>query len=257
MESRIYDAYGNLTTLHGYVLRITADKTSLLLPLTSPREISTGIFQTDIVSTGYPGRILFHGWLEKDGKKSSIATLENVSQINALPVITSEEASSNSWKNLTQVLLGASFGQTPIQGYFAGSVLFAPSTKTLALSTLVDTPESPLLTITPSGNIITGTAQYGTGVEVKIESYENNILTLLVYDTRLGSIARVHYPLMSDPRSMTPCTTSCDRDTMYFIPGNSDTTYQNGGVYRGNQKLFSLAEIFTFPNLSFAFIHQT
>lgn len=50
VESRIYDAYGNLTTLHGYALRITADKASLLESLMSPREITTGIFQTDIVS---------------------------------------------------------------------------------------------------------------------------------------------------------------------------------------------------------------
>lgn len=135
-------------------------------------------------------------------------------------------------------------------------MLFASTTKTLALSTLLDTPESPLFTVTPSGNILTGTAQYGTGIEVKIESYEDNILTLLVYDTRLGSIARVHYPLMSDDRSTTPCTTSCDRDTMYFTPGSTDITYKDGIVSRGTQKLFSLAEIFTFPNLSFAFVHQ-
>jgi hypothetical protein len=77
-----------------------------------------GIFETDIVSRGYPGRLLFRAWLEKDGKKSSIVTLENVSETNILPVITSEEASQNSWQNLTQVLLGAAFGQTPTQGYF-------------------------------------------------------------------------------------------------------------------------------------------
>lgn len=114
---RLYDLYGNLTTLHGNTLRLSVDK-NIIEPLAIPRNVATGIFETDIVSLGYPGRLLFRVWLEKDGKKSSLISLENVSQTNALPVITSEEASQNSWQNLTQVLLGAAFGQTPVQGYF-------------------------------------------------------------------------------------------------------------------------------------------
>jgi len=143
------------------------------------------VFESNLVSTGIPGRILFRAWLEKDGKKSSLKTLENVAQTNALPVITSDEASQNSWQNITQVLLGAAFGQSPIQGYFAGATLFASPTKTLALTTLIDTPQNPIFTITPSGNIIPGTVKYGTGVEAQIESYTNNVLSLVVYDTRL------------------------------------------------------------------------
>lgn len=68
-----------------------------------------GIYETDIVSLGNPGRILFRAWLQKDGKKSPLPALENVSQTNVLPVITSEEAGQNRWQNLTQVLLGAPF----------------------------------------------------------------------------------------------------------------------------------------------------
>ncbi len=115
-----------------------------------------------------------------------MSTLESVAQTNALPVITSEEAGNNTWQNITQVLLGAAFGQSPIQGYFGGSTLFSSSTKTLALSTLVDTPQNPIFTVTPSGNVVTGNIQYGTGIEAQIESYLNGALTLIVYDTRLG-----------------------------------------------------------------------
>lgn len=55
---------------------------------------------------------------------------------------------------------------------------------------------------------------------------------------------------------LTSCTTSCDRDILYFVPNNSDITYKDGRVYNGTQSLFSLKDIFSFPNLSFAFVHQ-
>lgn len=106
--------------------------------------------------------------------------------------------------------------------------MFASATKTLALSTLIDTPESPILTLTSSGNVIVGSAQYGTGIEVQIESYLNNTLTLLAYDTRLGDIARIRYPIMSADRTLTACTLSCDHDSLYFVPSSSDVTYRDG-----------------------------
>lgn len=109
LTTRVYDSYGNLTTLHGHTIVATADRDALVQPLTSAREVSRGIYETDIISVGNPGRILFRGWLQKDGKKSPLPALENVSETNALPVITSEEASQNRWQNLTQVLLGAPF----------------------------------------------------------------------------------------------------------------------------------------------------
>ena len=86
-----------------------SDKPQLLSTLSTPVQLSTGVFETQLVSAGFPGRILFRAWLEKDGKKSPITLLENVSETNALPVITSEEASQNRWQNLTQILLGAPF----------------------------------------------------------------------------------------------------------------------------------------------------
>lgn len=91
------------------------DKNDILQPILAPREVAVGTFETEIVSRGNPGRILFRTWLEKNGKKSDIVSLENVSETNTLPVITSEDAAQNNWQNLTQVLLGAAFGQTPIQ----------------------------------------------------------------------------------------------------------------------------------------------
>jgi len=109
LTTRVYDNYGNLTTLHGHTIIATADRNTLIQPLASAREVSRGIYEMDIISLGKPGRILFRAWLQKDAKKSPLPALENVSETNALPVITSEQASQNTWQNLTQVLLGAPF----------------------------------------------------------------------------------------------------------------------------------------------------
>lgn len=110
----------------------------------------------------------------------------------------------------------------------------------------------------PSGNIVPGSMQFGTGVKVKVESYADGVLTLLVYDTRLGSIARVRYPLFSRDQSLSPCTTgSCDRDMLSFTPGSPQVSYQDGIVSSNSQRLFSLSEVFASPNLTFAFIHHT
>jgi len=77
------------------------------------------------------------------------------------------------------------FGQTPIQGYFAGATLFAPDTKTLAISTLVDQPQNSVFTLMPSGNISTGAIKYGTGMDARVESFNNKILSVVVQDNRL------------------------------------------------------------------------
>lgn len=255
LTTRVYDSYNNLTTLQWYTLVSIPDKAELLQSLSSHREVSPGIFESDIISTGKSGRILFRGWLEKDNNKSSLPTLEHVSETNALPVITSEQAWQNQWQNITQVMLGAAFGQTPIQGYFGWSALFAPQTKTLALSTLLDTPVDSVITVMPSGKVIPGSIQYGTGVQVRMDSHRDGVLTLGISDTRLGNIARIRYPVMSDI-SMKPCADICPDDTMYFTPSASDVYFQEGVVYRNSQKLFWLQEIFSFPNLSFVFVQK-
>jgi hypothetical protein len=53
--------------------------------------------------------MLLRVWLEKNGKKSTISTLENALQINFLPVLTPSDMEKNSWNTLTQVLLGGPF----------------------------------------------------------------------------------------------------------------------------------------------------
>lgn len=88
-----------------------------------------------------------------------------------------------------------------------------------------------------SGNIVPGTIEYGGGVQVQMESYRDNVLTLNVSDTRLGNIARVRYPALSDI-SMKPCSDVCEEDTMYFTPSRTDVYFQDGSVYRNSQKLF-------------------
>lgn len=45
LQTYVYDIYGNLTTLHGYELKITTDKPSLLTQNIVLREIDTGIYE--------------------------------------------------------------------------------------------------------------------------------------------------------------------------------------------------------------------
>lgn len=56
--------------------------------------------------------------------------------------------------------------------------------------------------------------------------------------------------------SFVPCDDICARDTMTFTPAGSDIYYKEGSVYRNSEKLFSLAEVFTLPNLSFVFVQK-
>gem|GEM_PF-5406384 len=63
-------------------------------------------------------------------------------------------------------------------------------------------------------------------MEVKIESYFDKALTLLVYDTRLGNIARIRYPIMSDI-SFIPCVGTCNQDALSFSPASSDIVYRD------------------------------
>lgn len=255
LTARVYDNYGNLTTLHGHSLVATSDRNALIQTLASFREVSVGIYETDIVSLGNPGRILFRAWLQKDGKKSPLSTLENVSETNALPVITSEEAAQNRWQNLTQVLLGAPFWQTPIEWYFGWSTLFASETKTLALTTLLDNSVTPVVTVMPTGALTTGAVQYGTGIKVSIDSYLNNSLVLSVSDSRLGKLVHIRYPAMSDI-SFDACEEVCTRDTITFTPAASDIYYREGSVYRNSEKLFNLVDVFSLPNLSLTFVQK-
>ena len=132
----------------------------------------------------------------------------------------------------------------------------------LAVSTLIDNPKTPIFTVIPSGNINLGSIKYGTGLDVRIENFRENILSLIVQDNRLGDIARVTYPPMSTDASTVFCAkdetdVSCDKDTFAFLPVATNTTVKNGVIYQNNQPLFSVRDLLTLPNLRFTFLSQT
>lgn len=181
----LYDAYGNLTDIRNYSIHIETDSTQLIEPILAPKMVSTGVYETLMVSRGYPGRMLIRSWLQVGEIKSTIPTLENVSMTTFLPVIDSADAQKNSWQTLTQVLLGGPFGQTPTGDYLAGSLLFAPDTKTLSVTTLVDTVNAPIVALSPRGGLSLGSIEYGTGIRARVDSFQNGILNLLIADNRL------------------------------------------------------------------------
>ncbi len=132
----------------------------------------------------------------------------------------------------------------------------------LTVSTLIDNPKTPIITLNPSGNIVTGSIKYGTGMGVRIESFLDNKLSLVVYDNRLGDLVHITYPQIRSDISTTLCSKpetdiSCDHDTLAFLPIAQNTTVKDGVVYQNNQSLFAVRDIFNLPNLRFTFVEQT
>jgi hypothetical protein len=255
------DRFGNLTDLQWYTWSIE-DSQDGIYSIDTPIKNSSGIFETSLISRWIPGYILLHAWLTKEGKKADISTLENVLQINALPVISTEDVSENTWKSITQVLLWGVFGQTTIEDYFAGSVLFSQKTKTLAISTLLDQPSDSAFSIMPTGNISLWTIKYGTGLSVVVDTYDNQALKLVIQDSRLGDIARITYPRFSEGTSYDICAypeddIKCDHDTVGFVPADPAFTLRGGSVYQNDRLLFALKDVFSYPNIRFWFISQS
>lgn len=87
-----------------------------------------------------------------------------------------------------------------------------------------------------------------------MESFTDDVLSLVVYDSRLGDMARIRYPAFTKDVSTVLCTKnetdiSCDKDTLAFLPIAKNITIKNGTVYENNQPLFSVRDILKLPNL--------
>jgi hypothetical protein len=94
----------------------------------------------------------------------------------------------------------------------------------------------------------------------RIDDVQKNI-SVIIQDSRLGDLAKITYPLFGTDVSYGLCAQAendplCDHDTIAFVPANTSVTYKEESVYQNNQKLFSLRDVFSFPNLEFQFINQ-
>lgn len=100
--------------------------------------------------------------------------------------------------------------------------------------------------------------RYGTGLGVSVESFSQRTLKLLLSDSRLGKVAQVTYPQFPENVSLVGCDSNknsdCDKDNLFFVPGNSAVTYENGKVSKNGSLLFDIRDIFNFGGLSFDFI---
>lgn len=89
----------------------------------------------------------------------------------------------------------------------------------------------------------------------------NRTLRLLLSDSRLGKVAYITYPRLSDDVSVAPCDVSklgdCEKDAMFFVPSNSSITYKDGKISKDGSYLFSIGDIFSFGGLSFDFVANT
>lgn len=104
-------------------------------------------------------------------------------------------------------------------GYFAGSLLFSPNTQALSVSTLVDTPRAGLLSLASSGALnLLGAPHLGTGLQVNWRSDTVGLFALIVSDKRLGEIAKITYPRLTDA------------DRILFSPSSPEITVSNGTI---------------------------
>lgn len=101
----IFDKYGNYIHPSTVDIRLESDRTDLLESLGNIRKIVGDTYGVRLTSRGYPGRVLLRGALYENGSKSRKTALENVWEVQILPVITSEDIVKNTWNALTHILL--------------------------------------------------------------------------------------------------------------------------------------------------------
>lgn len=105
-------------------------------------------------------------------------------------------------------------------GYFGGSLLFSPNTQTLSISTLVDTPRAGLFSVGSSGTVkFLGVQNLGTGLQVQWQPDSSGLFALLVSDKRLGGVAKITYPRLTDA------------DRILFSPSGSEVTVSENTLY--------------------------
>jgi len=243
LSVNIFDKYGNYIHPSTVDIRLQSDRDDLLEPFEKVEKIEGDVYWVRLTSLGYPWRVLIRWALWEDGQKSKKSALENVWEVQILPVITSEDVSQNTWNALTHVLLWGPFGQFVTSGYFAGSLLFSHQTQALSVSTLVDTPRPGLFSLTSTGAIeILGTPHLGTGLQTKWQPDSSWLFSLLISDKRLWGVAKVTYPRLADT------------DRILFVPSSADATVSDNVLSYQWNPITPIGSIFDAPNLSFTLI---
>lgn len=74
-------------------------------PLGTVAKIAGDTYGVRLASRGYPGRVLMRGTVWENGVKTKKPALENIWEVQILPVITSQDILTNTWNALTEVLL--------------------------------------------------------------------------------------------------------------------------------------------------------
>lgn len=105
LSVNIFDKYGNYIHPSTVDVRIESDREDLLESLGKIGKIAGDTYGVRLISRGYPGRVLIRGTLWENGVKTTKSALENVWEVQILPVITSDDILTNTWNALTQVLL--------------------------------------------------------------------------------------------------------------------------------------------------------
>lgn len=90
-------------------------------------------------------------------------------------------------------------------------MLFSPDTQALSVSTLVDSPRAGLFSVASSGAInLLSAPHLGTGLDVRWKPDTEGLFALMISDKRLGEIAKITYPKLTDADRILFSPTSTD-----------------------------------------------
>ncbi len=116
-----------------------------------------------------------------------------------------EKLQNTNYNALYTTLLGADYGNVTVPNYLAGEILFAPDSRSLAVtSTLNDASEKhSILSLTPGGKL-TAQGDSSSLARMELES-ANGHSSISVYDPFLReNVARIHLNLQNDT-PLVPC----------------------------------------------------
>ncbi|MFZ4461251.1 MAG: hypothetical protein ACOYN2_01555 [Patescibacteria group bacterium] len=229
VTAKLFDRYGNLAYNHaeGMKAKFNLPGVSKKYASLNPDEVSfqKGVARTQLAVTNNPGTAYFsvtvspgleqNSFTVKDTSGASLVIKgysSNASYVDTFYLWNKEKLERTNYNALYTTLLGADYGNVTEQNYLGGEILFAPDSRSLAVTSVLNdaTERNDVFSLTPGGKL-TQKGNSTSLARMELESV-NGRSSISVYDPFLReNVARLHLNLASD----TPLV-ACDAD------GNED-----------------------------------
>lgn len=216
VTAKLYDRYGNIAYNHasGLKANFSVSDRSIRYGSVQNTEVAfaEGIARTNVVTTATPGTIYaivsVNPGLENttftvtDSKNGTTITIhgysKNVVAIDTAYFWNKEKLQKTNYNALYTTLLGADYGNITTKDYLAGEILFAPESRSLAVTTLLNDPvkHDDLFSLTPGGKMTVKDEE--SLVEFGFET-ANGKTAISVYDPFLrDNVGKIHLNTVSD-----------------------------------------------------------